>query len=244
MKELTNELAIFRIEVYDYNRWSKPFHMGTVRCGVQTIGNSIRSLYKPIFDRKLRSKKHKRRRTPKVRIGFDDDYDGDSNVNLDGGVIGADGEFQEGKDEGGEVEGEYDDDDDDDGEYDDEYGDDDESTEELDVALFEDAFYGDEMEEWNGGGEVDAGQVEDGVEVGNEEEYDGENDDNEEDDNEKEEEEEEDEGEGESVTEEESDEVGSLKSPPPKTPSLFRRFTNFIGLTPKAEKEYPKGIHV
>ena len=225
-------MAIFRLEVYDHNRWSKPHHMGTVRCGVQTVGNAVRELYKPIYEkRKSRKSSRRHNKTLKTRIGFDDDYDGDSNVNLEGQSPGARG--------GDENEDEYDEDED---EYDEG---DDESTEELDEAMFQDAFYGEGGEEEEEEEEedyqvvaIDGGEGDEASGIVTKEEEDGDEDEDEDEDEEEEEEEEE------SSDEEEDDEFDAdapLGPPVPTTPSLFKRFTTFIGLGPKVEKEYPKG---
>ena len=43
------------------------------------------------------------------------------------------------------------------------------------------------------------------------------------------------------LEDDEFDADAPLGPPVPTTPSLFKRFTTFIGLGPKVEKEYPKG---
>ena len=227
VKELTNDLAIFRLEVYDYNRWSKPFHMGTVRCGVQTVGNAIRSLYRPIFERKSRMSS-RRNRHKKSRIGFDDDYDGDSNVHVDGvsvsecnQILNVQGD-EEHEDEGVDDEEEGDDEEYDEG-YDEEY---DDGDYEDNAELFEDAFYGEE------GGVQDFAEDESKGDEGEEQvdqEGEGDEEAEAEDDSENED--------SESAASSSSHDVPVVKS----APSLLRRFTTFIGLTPMEEKELPKG---
>ena len=52
---------MFRIELYDYNRWASPHHMGTVRVPVQTIGKSVPSMYIEIFKKEKKKKIFKKK---------------------------------------------------------------------------------------------------------------------------------------------------------------------------------------
>ena len=47
---LTDDICVFRFEVYDFNRWRPPAFMGTVRIPVEAVGLMVQSLYVQVYE--------------------------------------------------------------------------------------------------------------------------------------------------------------------------------------------------